>query len=104
MIQEKRDSLEHFLHEQLIGPGGCNYQFEVFREKEDEDLKEFSAGEVVNTTPGSIYSSAILFPRQDDKEKGVFTGLEDEGTPNDPQDDDDLPIPLRMKKLKTRRI
>lgn len=89
MIQEKRDSLEHFLHEQLIGPGGCNYQFEVFREKEDEDLKEFSIGEVVNTTPGSIYSSAILFPRQDDKEKGVFTGPEDESTPNDPQDDDD---------------
>lgn len=89
MIQEKRDSLENFLHEQLIGPGGCNYQFEVFREKEDENLKEFSIGEVVNTTPGSIYSSAILFPRQDDKEKGVFTGLEDEGTPNDPQNDDD---------------
>ena len=32
MIQEKRDSLEHFLHEQLIGPGGCNYQFKVFNE------------------------------------------------------------------------
>lgn len=89
MIQEKRDSLERFLHEQLIGPGGCNYQFEVFNENEDENLQEFSAGEVVNTTPGSIYSSAILFPRQDDKEKGVFTGLEDEGTPNDPQNDDD---------------
>lgn len=89
MIQEKRDSLEHFLHEQLIGPGGCNYQFKVFSEKEDENLKEFSCGEVVNTTPGSIYSSAILFPKQDDKEKGVFTGMEDDGTPNDPQDDDD---------------
>lgn len=89
MIQEKRDSLEHFLHEQLIGPGGCNYQFKVFNEKEDENLKEFSAGEVVNTTPGSIYNSAILFPQQDDKEQGVYTGPEDEGTPNDPQDDED---------------
>ena len=89
MIQEKRDSLEHFLHEQLIGPGGCNYQFKVFDENEDENLEEFSTGEVVNTTPGSIYSSAILFPRQDDKENGVFTGPEDEGTPNDPQDDDE---------------
>ena len=89
MIQEKRDSLEHFLHEQLIGPGGCNYQFKVFDESEDENLEEFSTGEVVNTTPGSIYSSAILFPRQDDQENGVFTGPEDEGTPNDPQDDDE---------------
>lgn len=93
MIQEKRDSLEHFLHEQLIGPGGCNYQFKVFNEKEDENLKEFSAGEVVNTTPGSIYNSAILFPQQDDKEQGVYTGPEDEGTPNDPQDDEDPDSP-----------
>jgi len=93
MIQEKRDSLEHFLHEQLIGPGGCNYQFKVFNEKEDENLKEFSAGEVVNTTPGSIYSSAILFPQQDDKEQSVYTGPEDEGTPNDPQDDEDPDSP-----------
>ncbi len=93
MIQEKRDSLEHFLHEQLIGPGGCNYQFKVFNEKEDENLKEFSAGEVVNTTPGSIYNSAILFPKQDDKEQGVYTGPEDEGTPNDPQDDEDPDSP-----------
>lgn len=93
MIQEKRDSLEHFLHEQLIGPGGCNYQFKVFNEKEDENLKEFSAGEVVNTTPGSIYNSAILFPQQDDKVQGVYTGPEDEGTPNDPQDDEDPDSP-----------
>lgn len=93
MIQEKRDSLEHFLHEQLIGPGGCNYQFKVFNEKEDENLKEFSAGEVVNTTPGSIYNSAILFPQKDDKEQGVYTGPEDEGTPNDPQDDEDPDSP-----------
>ena len=89
MIQEKRDSLENFLHEQLIGPGGCNYQFKVFSENENENLKEFSVGEVINSTPGSIYSSAILFPRQDDKEKGVFTGSGDEGTPDDLQDDDD---------------
>lgn len=89
MIQEKRDSLERFLHEQLIGPGGCNDQFKVFNENEDENLQEFSAGEVINTTPGSIYSSAILFPRQDDGGGGVYTGPGDEGTTNDPQDDDD---------------
>ena len=89
MIQDKRKSLEEFLQKQLIGPGGCNDQFRVFNENEDENLQEFSAGEVVNTTPGSIYSSAILFPRQDEKVNGVFSGPEDEGTPNDPHDDDD---------------
>lgn len=89
MIQEKRDSLEHFLHEQLIGPGGCNYQFEVFRENEEENLQEFSCGEVVNTTPGSIYSSAILFPRQEDIKEGVFTGPVNEESQVDPTEDED---------------
>lgn len=89
MIQEKRDSLEHFLHKQLIGPGGCNYQFEVFRESEVESLQEFSCGEVVNTTPGSIYSSAILFPRQEDIKEGVFTGPENEEIQDNPTEDGD---------------
>ena len=88
MIQEKRDSLEHFLHEQLIGPGGCNYQFEVLRENEEENLQEFSCGEVVNTTPGSIYSSAILFPRQEDIKEGVFTEPVDEGIQDNPTEDE----------------
>lgn len=89
MIQEKRDSLEHFLHEQLIGPGGCNYQFEVFRENEEENLQEFSCGEVVNTTPGSIYSSAILFPRQEDIKGGVFTEPVNEEIQDNPTEDED---------------
>lgn len=65
MIIKKRDSLEKFIKEQIIGPGGCNYQFHVKREDVGEELESGDEyGEVLNTTPGSIYSSAILFPQK----------------------------------------
>ena len=64
MIKEKRDSLERFIREQLVGPGGCNYQFEAFDENDKDLPEELTPGEVVNTTPGSIYSTAILFPEK----------------------------------------
>ena len=58
LLAEKRDSLEKFIQEQMVGPGGCKYRF---------GLNEFSEKEeVVNTTPGSIYSTAILFPKKSD--------------------------------------
>lgn len=64
MIKGKRTSLEKFIEEQIIGPGGCNYRYSSFH-PEDEQLEvNYSYGEVLNTTPGSIYSSAILFPKQ----------------------------------------
>ena len=65
MITKKRDSLESFIKEQIIGPGGCNYQYYVKREDDSEVLEPgYSYGEVLNTTPGTIYSSAILFPQK----------------------------------------
>lgn len=61
MIRIKRESLEQFIKEQLIGPGGCKGLYSLKPDaSEGETSEEF--GEVVNTTPGSIYSSAILFP------------------------------------------
>lgn len=64
MIRDKRDSLESFIKEQLIGPGGCGNNFGVYPPIEEDD--EFVC-EVLNTTPGSIYSTAILFPRKDNQ-------------------------------------
>lgn len=63
MIRDKRDSLESFIKEQLIGPGGCGNNFGVYPSSEEEE----TICEVLNTTPGSIYSSAILFPRKDNQ-------------------------------------
>ena len=55
MIKTKRDSLERFIRQQMEGPGACNEQFYCLGE-------EHSKEEIVNTTPGSLYSTAILFP------------------------------------------
>ena len=63
MIIEKRRSLEQFIEEQLIGPGGCSDRY-LLDHNTEESLEGFSFGEVLNTTPGTIYSSAILFPQK----------------------------------------
>lgn len=61
MIRTKRESLEQFIKEQLIGPGGCKGLYSIKPIASEGDTPE-KFGEVVSTTPGSIYSSAILFP------------------------------------------
>ncbi len=65
MFSKKRSSLEAFIHEQMIGPGGCRGKF-TMSSAEDDDFDNNE--EIINTTPGSIYSSAVLFPEkgQDD--------------------------------------
>lgn len=63
MILTKRDSLEKFIREQMVGPGACNGQFYCLEETNDKDSSE----EVINTTPGSLYSTAVLFPQRKQK-------------------------------------
>lgn len=58
MIRIKRESLEQFIKEQIIGPGGCKGLYSLKQVSGETE----TVGEVINTTPGSIYSSAILFP------------------------------------------
>lgn len=77
LIQEKRDSLETFIREQMVGPNGCRGRFSL----EMEENKPFE-GEIINTTPGSIYSTAVLFPR---KAVGLFN---DEESSNNPKAED----------------
>ncbi|MCQ2113559.1 MAG: helicase [Bacteroidaceae bacterium] len=59
LIHTKRDELETFIREQMIGPNGCCGKFALECNSSDEN-----AGEVLNTTPGSIYSTAVLFPKK----------------------------------------
>lgn len=61
MIKTKRNSLEQFIKEQLIGPGGCKGLYSLKSDLSVGDEAK-TLGEVINTTPGSIYSTAILFP------------------------------------------
>lgn len=64
MIQTKRDSLEKFIQEQMEGPGACNNQFYCEGDNGTQDGSE----EVLNTTPGSVYSTAVLFPQRKQSE------------------------------------
>ena len=59
MIQTKRDSLERFIRQQMEGPGACNGHFCCLNNVCGEVDEE-----VINTTPGSLYSTAILFPQR----------------------------------------
>ena len=59
MIQTKRDSLVKFIRQQMEGPGACNGHFYCLGDKENGRENE----EVINTTPGSLYSTAVLFPQ-----------------------------------------
>ena len=80
LIQEKRDSLEMFIREQMVGPNGCRGRFSL----EMEGSKTFD-GEIINTTPGSIYSTAVLFPR---KAVGLFDDIEAPANPDAEEGED----------------
>ena len=53
MIRTNRESLELFIKEQLIGPGGCKGLYSLKSGSSVSEETDFS-GEVVSTTPGSI--------------------------------------------------
>ena len=89
IIDIKRESLESFIREQMIGPNGCRGRFSIEME-EGQSID----GEVINTTPGSIYSTAVLFPP---KAQGMFASqdssdeadIDDETISTNGQEDDD---------------
>lgn len=86
LIKEKRTSLVGFIHDQVLGPGGCGTNFGVL----DDDQKETTGEEVLNTTPGSIYSSGILFP---DKKRGLFADDADaKSNADDDQAEEETPV------------
>ena len=60
MILTKRNSLERFIKEQMEGPGACNGQFYKLDDRNANGVDE----EIINTTPGSLYSTAVLFPQR----------------------------------------
>ena len=68
-ILEKRASLLRFVREQLIGPNSYSGRYGQDnwpigeRMLPDDDLWKY--GEVIDTTPGNVYCSGILFPKKD---------------------------------------
>ena len=77
LIEEKRDELEQFIKEQMIGPGGCAGRFGKNGLAPHE--------EVLNTTPGSVYNTAILFP-----EKAVDVVINEQQEENNNQEGNNI--------------
>lgn len=70
--KEKRDSLELFLKEQIIGPGSCNLRYFFLKDKEHNSILDFDISkesaindlnEVISDVPAYKYSSGILYPK-----------------------------------------
>lgn len=62
LIHTKREELIKFIRQQMEGPGGCNNNYSIASEYWVPEE------EVLNTTPGSIYSTGVLFPKKVVKE------------------------------------
>lgn len=90
MIKAKRDHLEQFIIEQLIGPGVSGYRFvnlqneKIFSKNLLAERSIEYSEEVINIVPGGVYSTGILFPV--DKSKNS----DDRGLTN-PYDNESLP-------------
>ena len=105
MITKKRDSLEQFIKEQIIGPGGCNYQFFVKREDDSEELESgCEYGEVLNTTPGSIYSSAILFPQKAAEDSQPIIQESSDDNNDSPEEDEDVSNEMEDELTEERNV
>jgi hypothetical protein len=72
-IKTKRDSLESYLREQIIGPGAGRNR--VIRTNKNQDFSALNNPLIENTeealvvVPGVYYSSGILFPNKDQNNK-----------------------------------
>lgn len=83
LIHTKREELIEFIRKQMEGPGGCNGNFVIATD--DWNAEE----EVLNTTPGSIYSTGVLFPQKKLKEDEVSVQNESTESYDNSSNDDD---------------
>ena len=85
MIKTKRDSLENFIRSQMLGPGACNNRFGFIQEDGSNEIVE-----IINTTPGSLYSTGVLFPKRKVKQTSNSTSeILQENVDDDKIDDEE---------------
>lgn len=96
MIKTKRKALELFIRAQMEGPGACNGSFYF----DGDPDTQHGTDEVINTTPGSLYTTGILFPHREEtlaqtnvqEEKAKLQQNEDlEPSPQSETTEDDTP-------------
>jgi hypothetical protein len=103
IIQTKRNQLEIFIVEQILGPGICGYMYVNVNDNElmTKSITEQSPidyhKEVINIVPAAVYSSGILFPinnsnvMQDDPITNLYDKepVIDDDLSNDKDNDED---------------
>ena len=104
---EKRDSLENYVKEQIIGPGAYNKKYFLLADWDEsefsgKDLSKVKAiqniSEVITEVPAYQYSSAILFPvttqilqvENEDPSEDVNIDIDEEIILNSSADDEDF--------------
>ena len=84
MIHTKREELIAFIRKQMEGPGGCNGNYTLASDNWNEEE------EVVNTTPGSIYSTGVLFPNKKVVDGGNIASENNDAVFEAPSTSDDI--------------
>lgn len=91
MIQTKRKELEDFIRIQMAGPNALNGRYAYVGTLNGEKIEVV---DVLNTTPGSIYSTAILFPKREVAEneynESAQRSLDSADENDDPDDSNEL--------------
>lgn len=81
-IYNKRASLERFIYEQTLGPGVSGYRFiNLQNNKLSESNLHTKApieynNEILNTMPASVYSTGILFPKDESESAEIGATLD----------------------------
>ena len=95
---EKRESLENYVKEQVIGPGAYNKKYFFLKDWDestyvDKDLAQVSAienfDEIIPEVPAYQYSSAILFPRTIQSSENRN---EEQREPDENDEPDEVPV------------
>lgn len=89
-ILKKRESLERFIREQTIGPGISGYRFVNLSSTYNEEQNLLieaplnNSFEILNTMPASVYSTGILFPK--DQSESAVVGIENDAITTDDEE------------------
>ena len=95
-VNDKRNLLERFLREQLIGPGISGFRYvDINNERFHSDFEHRhpidNIEEVLDIVPAAIYSTGILFPvdNSSSKDIGVSMDTTEVSTASEEADTDD---------------
>lgn len=91
-ISNKREELERFIREQTLGPGISGYRFvnlDATCNAEKNLRNEFPLNndfEILNTMPAALYSTGILFPKDESKSANIGAQIDSNEDGNDGED------------------